>query len=261
MIGLGGLTNLIKNKYCALFCATIKYMDKINILFFKSLAFILLIIMGYLGVDVFIVKGQIGCDVPSSISVLSNDNVVSGNFDVKYEIIVISDDSLELYIRNNSIKPYYFWAYEFKNWEFERPDKIIFDYASRSRIYNFNDDLIFDETGQGFDCGTGLGITKIAPFDRFRKKVHRRFFVEKFDVHSLFKEIDNENILNLVDGRTYYIGNQSKEEIEEELNYCLHKYKDQIVELDFSLQVVSYIGNIHSLVVSNKIKYFYSELL
>jgi len=83
-----------------------------------------------------------------------------------YSLTELADARYERRITNESWRPFLVTIYEFKEWQYELPDEMLLRYAGRYVIKNQRTDLKID-SGFGFNCGSGLGMTLIRPWERF----------------------------------------------------------------------------------------------
>lgn len=83
-----------------------------------------------------------------------------------YTLTELINSRYERKISNRSWRPFLVTMYEFKDWRYSLPDEKLLRYASRYVVRNKRTDLKID-SGIGFDCGSGLGMTLIRPWETF----------------------------------------------------------------------------------------------
>lgn len=86
--------------------------------------------------------------------------------DLVYSLNKIPEGRVERKITNHSWRPFLVTMHEFKGWKYTLPDEFLLNYATRYMIRNPRTELEVD-SGIGFDCGTGLGMTLIRPGETF----------------------------------------------------------------------------------------------
>jgi hypothetical protein len=85
---------------------------------------------------------------------------------LSYTLTELTDGHYERKITNLSWRPFLVTMYEFEDWRYNLPDEMLLRYASRYVVRNNRTDLEID-SGIGFDCGSGLGMTLIRPWETF----------------------------------------------------------------------------------------------
>jgi hypothetical protein len=89
-----------------------------------------------------------------------------GNF--TFTVTKNAEGTLDLYLANNDLRYYPLIVYRNEALFFNLTDSVIFEYAHRYTLLD-RGEKIFD-TGGGFDCGTGIGLALIRPFESFHLK-------------------------------------------------------------------------------------------
>jgi hypothetical protein len=111
---------------------------------------------------------------------------VNDNFD--YNITENGDGSFDVELRNKTLMYYPVVAYRDGPF-FRETNTSILRYAGRYEL-TASDSIVFD-TGGGFDCGTGLHVVLIRPFESFRLlKVNA---IELFDSEQYVYHLINVN--------------------------------------------------------------------
>ncbi|PHN07196.1 hypothetical protein [Flavilitoribacter nigricans] len=96
---------------------------------------------------------------------------------VSYRVERVRPGVLRFQLTNRSFFPKFFWIYRDNDLQFKLTDSTLFEYAGR---------IVFDSPykksveSYGFDCGTGLGLASINPWENFSLEKTERSIYHRF---------------------------------------------------------------------------------
>lgn len=182
------------------------------------------------------------------------EDAIDGSSILDFQINRLENGNYCLKIKNRKPSIFYFRAY--------RNDKI---FLNKNQIKIFNYGRIKIETpiykskqSSGFDCGTGLGLININPYEGFTEELNYDQFLEKISLKSQVTRKRNTTYYDIIYDKPLI---QDKRMIGSERNN-----ENKIVEMDsisvsFYLPVYSIISGQEMIVSSNSIKISYQDVL
>ena len=143
-----------------------------------------------------------------------------------------------------------------KNWEDDLSDRDVIAYSLRPRLI-YKDQIIADRFRAHFTCGTGLGLTVIRPFESFSDTLSLSEITAEVSVFDFLSITSDSTGRDKLSGREYNLENYIS------LPLIVDKMENQDFELYtyFNLPVISYFGNRHSTVRSNRLNFTRNDLL
>ena len=182
-------------------------------------------------------------------------NVANGNLGIKYEVTKKANGQYQFSLKNQSIFPKFFFLYIWRSNQlfYTLEDSTIFFYGSRTKI---NYPILEREDSYGFDCGTGLGVATINPFESFTEK---KSYEELTKFHNFRSLLTFEKSNKLYDLFCRAPLAKLAKDIQW-IDSCPLTYQDS-VEVRFFLPVYSiFTGKQHN-VYSNPIRLSYLDMI
>jgi hypothetical protein len=226
--------------------ANLKYIYKVSILLISVIAVLLI---GSLIFDIYFYRGRtvdFG-DEKITLGSFVEESYINENF--KYRISQLPPDKYIVELENTSIEPYLFWLYEYPNWGNSLMDSIVIKYARRFKIYS-KGGIISNKSFAQFDCGSGLGVSIIRPYEYFRDTLTSKELFGMVNFRSFFKVLPDNKYLNKITGSIIEDKNISLDS----LSVNFQDLSSDSLDIEFILPVISYMNYKHSIVVSNKMK-------
>jgi hypothetical protein len=226
--------------------ANLKNIYKVSILLISAIAVLLI---GSLIFDIYFYRGRTVDfdDEKITLGSFVEESYINGNF--KYRISQLPPDKYIVELENTSIEPYLFWLYEYPDWGNSLMDSIVIKYARRFKIYS-KGEIISNKSLAQFDCGSGLGVSIIRPYECFRDTLTSKELFGMISFRSFLKVLPDNKYLNKITGSIIEDKNISLDS----LSVNFQDLSSDSLDIEFILPVISYMNYKHSIVVSNKIK-------
>lgn len=206
-------------------------------------------------VDIFIFRGYFLADYTGSKKTYGDySNKVSK---ISYSVKKLGNSNYYLTLDNNSFSPIYIWSYRNEELIQKFNDSILFQYASR---YKIKFPLKETEYHYGFDCGTGVGMTAIRPFESFSLEVNYNYLLDFFDIR-----YDHYNEINLKDSVINDLFYNKPLFLEDNGKFLFVKNiaigKKDSVKVNFYLPTFTFFRGEIIYAKSNEVKFSYLDLL
>ena len=191
-------------------------------------------------------------------------SIKNENLDVIFHIKKTNTDSIELIFKNNSIKPLYFTHYRHG----ENLTQSIFyplgkqTFFNNSRVFIPEFDKPIEQNYIGFECGTGLGVSSIKPYESFKKEVKLSDFYEMIELlNTLTLSEDNSLIERKHHQSIGYFKSFELNNVKFEWNKEILLSHSDSINFQLYTPIHSLFSKSQTIVYSNIIKVPYLEII
>ncbi|AFM04757.1 hypothetical protein Fleli_2387 [Bernardetia litoralis DSM 6794] len=214
----------------------------------KILTVQIIILIGLITIDLYVFRGY----YTSKIIIQPNSWRNTQNYSCKLTIEQKNNNKYLFKFKNKSIIPSYFLNYRNEKYFQNINDTLFFTYIRKNLFPAYRFDYY-----NSFDCGTGLGLTSINPF-------------ESFEIEKTYNDIIEESYHQDLLKKTDFFHNKVKKSYEDldykEIDSLLKKESEIIsitdsIEIEYYTIMYSFVSKEEKYTKSNKINVSLKDLL
>lgn len=203
-------------------------------------------------IDLYAFRGYYSSNV---LALFSDKSDSIGVADFDYKITPLGNDFFKFKIKNKSLLPAYVLTYRYDQLLYQLDDTKAIQLGLRSKILSPER---LGDASYGFDCGTGLGMVSINPYENFEDTISYEQLLQSYNLINQLSTVIKDTVFDPFHHQVLFYWDENKTMI---WNQDMERLNTDSIELQFFLPTHSITDGKQLNAYSNVLKISYIDIV